>query len=845
MFVKFCQKVGFVLNKAQAHDPHGRKLRRISWVHFPTVLLTSLFVTGALVGLKSIGRLQSLELAAFDQMVRLHSQQAIDPRLLVVEITEQDIQNQKRWPLSDEVIAQALQQLQQHQPKVIGLDLYRDVFQPPGTEQLSKQLQADNLIAVTHYGFVPPPQGVPPERIGLIDLLSDPDNVIRRNLLYARVNSEELYSFGLRLSLHYLADQNLAFQVKPDSLNIGNTVFEKLQANSGGYQLPDSEAKGWQILLRYRSEPIAREVTLTEVLNGEIDPAWVQDKIVLIGTTAPSIKDIFPTPYSSAKTQDYLMAGVVLHAQMVSQILSSVLDDQPLFWFWNQSIEGLWIWVWSLGGGILVWRLHHPLKLGLSVTFTIGGLWSICFLTFTQAGWIPFFAPTIGVILSSGIVLAYKVLYSISYDPLTGLPNRTQLTKHIRKLNQKQNLQHSLFAVLFLDLDRFRIINQGLGHHIGDQLIICASKRVKTCLPSQGLLARVGGDEFAILLPAVQEVHEVNQLAQNLQKKLMKPFYLEEQEIYTTVSIGIAYNQTGNEMLADDPLRDAQTAMYQAKALGKARHQVFATGMHIKAKQRLEVETDLRQAIKNQEFQLYYQPIICLKKNSIIGFEALIRWQSPKRGFVSPDQFIPVAEETGLIIPLGQWIIEAACKQLCILHEKFPQNSPLTVSINLSSRQFSQPDLVENIEQIITDSGLDFECVKLEITESAIMDDVEEAIAILSRLKALGLQLSIDDFGIGYSSLSYLHRFPVNTLKIDRSFVNRIEQVRVNAEIVKAIVVLAHNLGLNVVAEGIETEEQKRTLQALNCEYGQGYFFSKPLAHEAAADLLSKELIEL
>lgn len=805
------------------------------------ILLANLLVTSVVLGIRELGLLESLELEAFDRMIRWQASSEIDPRLLVVEITEADIKKQQKWPLADRVIAEAIEQLQKYRPSVIGLDLYRDVSQPPGREELQKALEANHVITIEQLGVVPSPPEVPPERVGFNDFLSDRDNVIRRSLLYAESDSNKYYSFALRLSLKYLARQNLNSQLSVTSefLKIGNTKFIPLEATSGGYQMPPTEAIGWQILLKYPVENIARTVTLDRVLEGKIDPALVKDKIVLIGTTAPSIKDLVPTPYSAAKTKEHLMPGVLVHAQIASQILSEVSKSQPQFWFWNQWGEGLWLWSWSLVGGILVWRLHHPLSVGLGLTISTGNLWCICWLAFTQAGWIPLIPPTLALFATTGSVLAYKVFYSRSHDILTGLPNRVLFTKQLKQENRRYIKDRSLMAVLFLDLDRFKTINETFGHQVGDRLLISATERLKACLPPGYKLARVGGDEFAILLQSLEDISEATTMAVKLQKELTQPFFLDALDIYTTVSIGIALDKTGKDLQAEDLLRDAHTAMYRAKALGKARYEIFASPMRERAIENFQLEVDLRQAIQDGEFQLYYQPIICLGTGKISGFESLVRWISPTRGFVSPGEFIPLAEETGLIIPLGQWILQEACRQTKIWHERFPQNPSLTISINISSRQFSQADLAEQIATILSLTDLDPNSVKLEITESMVMNDVKEALILLEKLKSLGLRLSMDDFGTGYSSLSYLHRFPMDTLKIDQSFVRQMEESTEDAEIVKTIVLLGHNLSMDIVAEGIETETQMQTLRSLNCEYGQGYFFSKPLPSDSATLLLS------
>lgn len=812
-----------------------------------SVLAASVLITGLVLGVRQLGGLQILELMAFDQMVRLQPDAGPDPRLLVVAITEADLQAQNRWPLADQTVTQLLEKLQQYQPKVIGLDLYRNIPQPPGHQALLKQLQAPNIITINKHGDtntegVPPIPGVTKERIGFNDFVIDPDGAVRRNFMYAFQGKDQFYSFSLRLAISYLAQQGTSVKVEPDRLQLGKTVFVPLDANSGGYQNSDAGI-GYQVLLSYRSaNHVARQVTLTQVLNGSLDPAWVKNKVVLIGSTAPSIKDLFFTPYSAAERANPGMPGVLLHAQLVSQILSTVLDHRPLFWFWSQSGEALWVWAWSLVGGVIAWRLQHPLSLGLAGTAGFCGLFSICFGIFTQAGWIPLIPPALALVATSGSIVVYKLLHYAFHDDLTGLPNRDLFLKQLRSVIADTKLHKSaLFAVLFLDIDRFKVVNDSLGHQMGDQLLVSATSRLKSCLRNTDTVARVGGDEFAILLKDILDVRDATRVADQLQRELALPFRLNRQDIFTSVSIGIALNQAEHEYQPEELLRDAHTAMYRAKTLGIARHEVFSTGMRVQVVKRLQLETDLRRAIEQQEFYLHYQPIVSLKTGRIAGFEALVRWQHPQHGFVSPAEFIPVAEETGLIIPLGKWIFQEACRQLSIWQEKFPTDPPLTLSVNLSGQQFSQPDLVEYIEQTLKNTGLDGRSLKLEITETVAMNDIESTIALLLRLKSLNLRLSIDDFGTGYSSLSYLHRFPVDTLKVDRSFVSRMEDTGEDAAIVQTIVMLGHNLGMDVVAEGVETAAQRAKLEMLNCEYGQGYLFSKPLDSKAAAALLSAQ----
>lgn len=395
------------------------------------------------------------------------------------------------------------------------------------------------------------------------------------------------------------------------------------------------------------------------------------------------------------------------------------------------------------------------------------------------------------------------------------------------------------FAVLFLDLDRFKIINDSLGHTIGDQLLVAVARRLEASLRLEDRVARIGGDEFTILLANIGNPGEATIVADRVARDLSRPFNLGGHEVVTTASIGIASSVIGYT----DPssiLRDADMAMYRAKSLGKSRYEIFDKAMHVRAVNLLQLETDLRRAVEREEFLLHYQPIVELATGLIRGFEALVRWQHPERGMVSPGEFIPVAEETRLIIPIGEWVLREACRQIVRWQERFSASEPLWMSVNLSIKQFTQPSLPEQVGNILRETNLDPRSLKLEITESLMMENIETAIDMLKRLRALGIELSIDDFGTGYSSLSYLHRFPLSTLKIDRSFVSNMDEGNENTEIVRTVVTLARSLGMQVVAEGVETEEQLALLRTLGCEYGQGYLFSRPIDAEAANALLSK-----
>ena len=420
-----------------------------------------------------------------------------------------------------------------------------------------------------------------------------------------------------------------------------------------------------------------------------------------------------------------------------------------------------------------------------------------------------------------------RLLHDALHDSLTGLPNRAVFMDRLRTAMARLRRRPThLFAALFLDLDRFKVVNDSLGHLAGDQFLVQIAKLLQTTLRAEHTVARLGGDEFAILLDDLDDRDDARRVVERIFQALETPLRVSGQDIFATVSIGIAYGGTQYEN-ADDMLRDADTAMYQAKTTGKARFQIFDESMHKRAVGLLKLEHSLRRATERNEFVLHYQPIVSLKDEKTSGFEALVRWNHPERGIVGPYEFVHLAEETGLIFRIGGWTLREACQWLAQGSPALPDH--LTVNVNLSGRQFSQGDLIDEVQRVLAETGLSPQRLKLEITESVIMENPEMAVDLLKRLKALGTHLCIDDFGTGYSSLSYLLRFPADTLKVDRSFVNALGKGGRNEDIVGAIVSLAKSLDMDVVAEGVETVEQRDILRALGCRYGQGYLFSRPL----------------
>jgi diguanylate cyclase (GGDEF)-like protein/PAS domain S-box-containing protein len=431
-----------------------------------------------------------------------------------------------------------------------------------------------------------------------------------------------------------------------------------------------------------------------------------------------------------------------------------------------------------------------------------------------------------------------QLLHNAFHDVLTGLPNRALFMDRLkRSLNRTKYRPDYLFAALFLDLDRFKVINDSLGHQVGDELLIAIARRLEKCMRPGDMIARLGGDEFAVIIDNLKFPEDALQAAERLHQEMSIPYLLSGREVYASASIGVALSQAHHET-AQDFLRAADTAMYHAKSRGRGCVELFDTEMHARALGQLQIETDLRRALQREEFRIFYQPIVSTDMRQVRGFEALVRWEHPEQGLLSPVRFMQVAEETGLVIPIDQWVLREACAQLREWQQEFPMNPLLSISVNLSGKQFAHPDLCDKVSRILDETGVIPLSVKLEITESSLVENPDAAAQILRQLKELGVRISLDDFGTGYSSLSYLHRFPIDVLKIDRSFVNRMS-VSKNSEIVRTIITLAINLGMEVIAEGVETEEQVAQLASMRCDYVQGYLFSQPMPAQAVHELLT------
>jgi len=431
-----------------------------------------------------------------------------------------------------------------------------------------------------------------------------------------------------------------------------------------------------------------------------------------------------------------------------------------------------------------------------------------------------------------------KLGHDAFHDALTDLPNRAWFMNRLQQaMGKAYRREDYLYAVLFIDLDRFKLVNDSLGHFVGDELLKSVASQLQGSLRHTDAVARFGGDEFVILLEDIKDIDEPNRMAERIQNQLRQPFNWNDYEVFTEISIGIILSTMGYDR-PEDVLRDADIAMYYAKAQGRGRYEIFDPAMQTVAMSRLQLENDLRRAIALQEFCVHYQPIVSLSTGKLSGFEALVRWHHPSGTIYPPDEFIPVAEETGLINELGWWVLQEACHQISIWQQQFPQTPPLAINVNLSPVQLKQVNLLNRIEEILQETGIPSYSLKLEITESCILETVSREEKMLKQLKALGILLCIDDFGTGYSSLSRLHEFPIDTLKIDRSFVSRIGADNSGVEIIQTIVTLARSRGMDIVAEGIETPTQLQKLRELGCEFGQGYLFSKAVDSEKGTELL-------
>ncbi|OYQ62306.1 hypothetical protein B9G53_22815 [Pseudanabaena sp. SR411] len=824
-------------------------------------------------GLRWLGWLQPTEWAAFDLYIQIRPTEPVDERIIIVGVQESDIRYLGNWPASDRILARILSKIRDQKPKVIGLDLYRDIPVGDGYAELEQIFKTTpNLIGIEksigdRFSTVidPPPALKALGQVSANDVIVDPDGRLRRALLYPMPDGNEgLPSLGLAIALRYLKDQGIEPKSSESGgyLQLGKAIFQPLESTDGGYIRID--AGGYQVLMNYHgSSQKFRCISLEDILENRIDPQLMRDRIVLIGPQAGSLNDVFYTPYSSNFiTSPAQMSGVEFQANIVKLILGAALDNRPLFRVWSDIWEEIWIAGWAITGAAIIWifSTRRLIFLTGTVILSIGFLVGGSYVLFLSGWWIPI-APALLTYIGSMLVMQSYMYVSrlrelnsalsdsiellahdASHDALTGLPNRNLFMDRVEHAI-KYSKRHSsyLFAIFFIDLDRFKMINDSLGHNVGDLFLQAIAEILQGCLRSIDTVARLGGDEFTILVDDIQDVSEALMVADRILNKFLAPIIIKGEAIFPSASIGIVISTPDYDNCVD-LLRDADIAMYRAKSSGKGRYILFDQEMYEQTLRLTQLESELHYALEHQEFELYYQPIVSLETDKLSGFEALIRWKNPKRGFISPIEFIPLAEDTGLIVAVGDWVLKEACHQLKTWLHKFPEAANLKMSINLASHQIREPDLLEKLDVILAETGIDGGSIRLEITESTLMDQGEQTINKLAQLRARNIQLSIDDFGQGYSSLSYLHRFPINILKIDRAFVEQMTDGGENIEIVRTITMLAHTLNMSVVAEGVETQQQVEILKKLGCEFGQGYLFSRPLTAIAAEQVIANSI---
>ncbi|PZO36749.1 MAG: diguanylate cyclase [Pseudanabaena frigida] len=856
------------------------KTLKSSWEKLPLKLqqwggffLSSGSVYLLVFGLRWLGWLQPSEWAAFDLFIQLRPSEPVDERIIIVGVQESDIRYLGKWPASDRLLAGVLRKIRAQQPKVIGLDLYRDIRVEEGYDELEEVFKTTpNLIGIEksigdrfNTVIAPPPTLKALGQVSANDVIVDPDGRLRRAFLYPTPEGNEgLPSLGLAVSLAYLKDKGIEPQSSQEGyLQLGKTIFKPLENTDGGYIRTD--AGGYQIMMNYHGTSLKfRQVSLEDILENRISPTLLRDRIVLIGAQTPSLNDIFYTPYSSNFiTSPTQISGVEFQANIIKTVIGAVLDNRPLIKVWTDVWEELWIASWSIIGASVIWLFANKrlyLLVG-SVFFSTAFLFGSTYLLFIGGWWIPV-APCLFTYIGSMLVMQSYIYvarlrelnsalsdsiellaHDASHDALTGLPNRNLFMDRVEHaIRYSKRHPEYLFAIFFIDLDRFKMVNDSLGHNVGDLFLQAIAKVLQECLRSIDTVARLGGDEFTILVDDIQDVSEALVVANRILNRFLSPVIIEGEAIFPSASIGIVISTPDYDNCVD-LLRDADIAMYRAKSLGKGRYTLFDQEMYEQTLRLTQLESELHYALEHQEFELYYQPIVSLKTLELSGFEALIRWKNPKRGFISPIEFIPLAEDTGLIVAVGDWVMKEACQQLRAWLNKFPEAANLKMSINLASHQIREPDLLDKLDDILSQTGVDGSSIRLEITESTLMDQGEQTITKLAQLRARNIQLSIDDFGQGYSSLSYLHRFPINILKIDRAFVNQMGDGGENIEIVRTITVLAHTLNMSVVAEGVETHQQAEILKQLGCEFGQGYLFSRPLPSAAAEQTIANSII--
>lgn len=836
---------------------HGRRGARL-WCHYVAphgpAILAALSLFSILFAVQQMGWLQPLELATFDYLLAEQEPAPPHPKILVVGIDEADIQTLRQWPIKDALLARALRSLLEQDAAMVGLDIYRDFPQEPGHAELLAILEDPRIIAVSKLGVddssnqIDATAGVPEARLGFIDFVLDPDGVVRRGLLFAKGRQHVETAFAMQLALHYLDQQGVVPSNPRDKPGfvLGESHFRPLEGHSGGYR--DINASGFQILLSYHRHPLPAEmVGFTEVLEGRVDPEKIRGRIVLIGSTAESIKDLHLTPFSRLATTHVHTPGVLIHAHILAQMLDAA-ETKHEWQFMPQWLETLWSAVWCLVGALAAWGIRRPLWLQAAALVSLAALVGVHFYLFDQGVWIPLWSAVLGLLAGGLSVFGGRFAYQALHDPLTGLPNRVKLAQRLRTLRRRPSRRH--VALILVELKRYNLISAVLGPQCGDTLLVETARRLRDIADEYGetgwgrwcgdlLPARTDGAQFALLMYRKTARDAVETIAKALHRRCSEPLMIAGEESFPTASIGVAL---GNESDQRNLLQDAHAALSHASALGKL-VEIVDGKIEAAEIESFQTERELHSVVRKSngelphlpEFKVYYQPIVTLETGRISGFEALVRWQHPKRGLVLPFEFVPVAESSGMIVTIGNWVLLEACRQMQAWRAEF---SDLLISVNLAAPQLIHPQTLNYLETVLNVTHLPPAALKLEITESATINHLETALNVLSVSRSLGVSVAIDDFGTGYSSLAYLSKFPVDILKIDMAFVRNMDASILDSSILRSIASLAQDLGLKIIAEGIETERHLRILRELQCDYGQGYLFGKPQTASEAEALL-------
>ncbi len=795
--------------------------------------LPTIFAIIVITPMVYLGFLQTIEFWAYNSFTHWRGDRPWDERVIIIAIDDKSLSEIGRFPWTRNLYVQLIQKLEQTEASIVGFDILWSEESPTDQQLAAAISRYQKVVLAMAWDKSGQPllPIAPINNVGLavghILKREDTDGVVRQ----VDLQIKNIPTFAVSILQAY------------DLTTASNTLLPELN---------QTLTLNWT--KRVKDIP---QVSFSDVIDGKIPASTFRNKIVLVGVTASGIDDLV-TPLD----RNPPASGVHLHAMVLQNLLqkNSFGVAKPID-IWSIALLG------SLFIGLILPRQN--LWTGSITAFVLSGLWLITAFTAFQFNYLIEIAIPILMFLLTGFAIALQerwqmqrslnnadsqLKYESTHDNLTGLYNRALIETRLQNLIHPQDVTaqigdcQNLIAIFWINLDRFKTINDTFGHPVANLLLVAVSECLCSSIPPNASIARFGGAEFVILLENLGDKQEAISIADRIQTTLQNPFTINDHEIAIEANIGIKFHQINDIDNPDTPeiispeilLRDADTAMFYAKKLGNSCNKVFDISMRERVLKRLKLEKDLRKAVSlcqnpsnqdEQEFLIYYQPILSLSDMEIVGLEALIRWKHPERGLISPIQFIPLAEETGLIIPIGDWIMRNACLQVKSWQQRFPKAKDITISVNLSPKQLAQDDVLEKCLSILQETQLSSEYLKIELTESSIMENPDFAISVLSQMRQAGIKIYIDDFGTGYSSLAYLHEFPFDGLKIDRSFVNNIHKNSNGMEILQAIISLAHSVKAHIVAEGIENLAQLNYLQDLLCEEGdgQGFFLFRPL----------------